>query len=36
VVIVARPQIASAAFADLRKAAAGALESLAERVATTT
>jgi ribonuclease P protein component len=30
-VIVARPQTASAAFADLRKAAAAALRSLAER-----
>jgi ribonuclease P protein component len=34
IVIVARAPIASAAFADLRKAAAGALERLAERVAT--
>ena len=34
VVIVARPQIASAAFADLRKAAATALDSLVQRVAT--
>jgi ribonuclease P protein component len=32
VVIVARPQIASTAFADLRTAASGALESLAGRV----
>ncbi len=35
VVIVARPQIASTAFADLRKAASGVLESLGERVSTT-
>ena len=35
VVIVARPLTASAAFADLRKAAAVALGSLAERVAAT-
>jgi ribonuclease P protein component len=35
VVIVARPQAAAAAFADLRKAAATVLGSLAERVATT-
>jgi ribonuclease P protein component len=34
-VIVARPQSASAAFADLRRAAAAALASLAERVAAT-
>jgi ribonuclease P protein component len=34
VVIVARPQTASAAFADLRKAAATALDSLVQRVAT--
>jgi ribonuclease P protein component len=34
VVIVARPPIASVAFADLRTAAATALGSLAERVAT--
>jgi ribonuclease P protein component len=34
-VIVARPQTASAAFADLRRAAASALGSLAERVAAT-
>jgi ribonuclease P protein component len=34
IVIVARPQTASAAFADLRKAASVALGSLAERVAT--
>ncbi len=33
VVIVARAQTASAPFADLRKAAATALDSLAERVA---
>jgi ribonuclease P protein component len=33
VVVVARPQTASAAFADLRKAAATALAALAERVA---
>jgi ribonuclease P protein component len=32
-VIVARPQTASAAFADLRKAANGALGSLAKRAA---
>jgi ribonuclease P protein component len=35
VVIVARPLTASAAFADLRKAAAVALGSVAERVAAT-
>ena len=34
VVIVARPQIASAAFGDLRIAAATALDSLAQRLAT--
>lgn len=34
VVIVARPQTASATFADLRKAAATALDSLVQRVAT--
>jgi ribonuclease P protein component len=34
IVIVARAPIASAAFADLRKAAAAALDSLARRVAT--
>lgn len=34
IVIVARPQIASASFADLRHAAATALDSLAQRVAT--
>jgi ribonuclease P protein component len=34
ILIVARPQVASAAFGDLRNAAASALESLAERVAT--
>jgi hypothetical protein len=33
-VIVARPQIASATFADIRKAAATALHSLGGRVAT--
>jgi len=35
IVIVARPLTASAAFADLRKAAAVALASLVERVAAT-
>jgi len=35
IVIVARPQIASTAFADLRNAASGALESLGERVSAT-
>ena len=35
IVIVARPPVASAAFADLRRAAAGALGSLAGRVAAT-
>jgi ribonuclease P protein component len=34
-VIVARPQAGSAAFADLRKAAAVALESLSDRLAAT-
>jgi len=34
-VIVARPQIASTAFADLRTAASAALESLAGRVSAT-
>ena len=36
VVIVARSRIASATFADLREAAAGAIGSLAERVSTAT
>ena len=35
IVIVARPHTGTAAFAELRKAAAGALESLAERAGST-